>query len=191
MGRGVFKISCEEAFDNDSLYEKLIKGNYICEQCLIAIDCISEFHPNSLNTLRVVTYRKNNVVEIPFSFFRTGNNQNVVDNAHSNGVWAMIDVNTGKICTKGSFADGCKFDVHPFSKKKFMDFQIPMWDKIVALAQKASDIYPQAVIVGWDFAICNDGSIELIEGNSKPDFDLIQQGYGRGMKKELKSLLNK
>lgn len=191
MGRGIFKISCEEAFDNDELFEKLYKGNYICEQCLIAIDSISEFHPNSLNTIRITTYRKNNVVKILFSFFRTGNNQNVVDNAHGNGVWAMIDVNTGNICTKGSSKDGLKFDAHPFSNKKFIGFSIPMWNEIVALAKKASDIYPQAVIAGWDFAVCNDGNIELIEGNSKPDLDVVQQGYECGMKKLLRDLLKK
>lgn len=189
MGRGVFKISCEKALNNEDLFEKLYRGNYICEQCLIAIDSISEFHPNSLNTIRVVTYRKNNEVKILFAFFRTGNNQNVVDNAHHNGVWAMINVDTGKVCTKGSSVDGSKHDNHPFSNKKFMDFEIPMWDEIVVLARKASDIYPQAVISGWDFAVCNDGNIELIEGNSKPDMDVIQQGYEIGVRKKLKDLL--
>ena len=42
-----------------------------------------------------------------------------------------------------------------------------------------------------DFAVCNDGNIELIEGNSKPDLDVVQQGYECGMKKLLRDLLKK
>jgi len=188
MGRGVFKISCEDALQDSKLYPKLVNKNYLCEQCLVSIAPLAEFHPNSLNTVRVVTLRKNGEILIPWAFLRTGNNNSVIDNGHVGGVCSMIDVQSGQLYTDGVNIHNI-YEAHPFSGKTFKGFQIPHWDKVLNAAKEAANIYPDAVIAGWDFAICNDDTIELIEGNSKPDCGAEQKSTNCGARKVFQEFL--
>ncbi len=192
MGRGVFKLSRQEALQKShELYNDLHGKKYLCEECVVATHEICDFNPESLNTVRVVTVNKNGEIGILWSFLRMGRKGNVVDNGHSGGILGMISPEDGLIYTPAYSTAGECYYYHPDSKKQIIGAKIPYWEDIVRFSHSLAEHYPKAVIVGWDIAVLPDGHLELIEGNSKPDFDLVQHAEGKGMKQLFEIIENK
>ena len=46
----------------------------------------------------------------------------------------------------------------------------------------AVDVLPHIRIAGWDVAVLEDGGAALVEGNHMPDFDILQQPLGKGVR---------
>ena len=57
---------------------------------------------------------------------------------------------------------------------------LPLWPEALELVTRAHDLNGDRVAVGWDVAILEDGPC-LIEGNGKPDVDLIQRPHRAGL----------
>ncbi len=192
MGRGVFKLTREEALEKyKELYAELYDKNYLCEECVIATDELRDFNIDSLNTIRMVTVNLNGDISIPWSFFRIGRKNSVVDNGHNGGLVCMVNPHNGIIYTPGITVSGGIYYSHPDSQKQIIGVQIPRWHDIVDFSYNLARHYPQAVISGWDIALSKDGTIELIEGNSKPDLDIVQHAEREGMKKVLDIIAKK
>lgn len=172
-GEGIFKVSSRVVSDNDwqGLYSKCVEGNFLLEECIHACKEIESFHPQSLNTIRVVTFSNKEKCILFGALLRTGAHGNFVDNTHSGGVYAPIDVNTGIIIHDGIDSKGNTYVAHPDTGVVFNGFQIPKWHEIIDTCRKASSQIPNVFFAGWDVCIMNDGRIELIEGNHAPDFD--------------------
>ena len=189
-GAGIRLITIREIDDIATLHNELSAGNFIAEELIVACDEISAFNPDSLNTIRVVTYSNGNKFHVVGSFFRMGRKGSFIDNAHAGGVFGRIDVETGIITTEGTTTFGDRFILHPTSKKQIIGFQIPIWDTIIDTCRQAARSIPEAKIVGWDIAIKQDYSIEIIEGNHMPDFDVMQSPARKGVKKEFLEMVN-
>mgnify|MGYP003150504758 FL=1 len=54
--------------------------------------------------------------------------------------------------------------LHPDSGYPIADFQLPMFDEVIAFVDKVARHVPQVKYVGWDIAVTPDGPV-LIEGN--------------------------
>ena len=106
-----------------------------------------------------------------------------VDNLASGNIACPIDIETGKINGPGIYSDITKKDVthHPITNFPLLDFQIPMWDKVVELTEKIALAHPENRGVGWDVAITNDG-VDFIEGNHNWCKTLWQLPVKKGMK---------
>ena len=186
-GEGIFKIVCKEVTDWHHLYESLIKDNYLLEQCIVECDELSSFHPASLNTIRVVTISNGDRCEVFGALFRMGAHGSVIDNTHSGGIYAPINVETGTIDISAIDAHNHHFLCHPDSNKPIKGFKLPQWDSIVATCKDASKVIPNTHFAGWDLCVLKDGQIEIIEGNHAPDFDGgMQAPLKIGVKKRLK-----
>ena len=75
--------------------------------------------------------------------------------------------------------------MHPVSGLATKGFQIPHWDKVLAVTEEAARRLEGVGMVGWDVAVTQDG-VCLIEGNSEASYQIIQLPYvedGIGMKK--------
>ena len=189
-GAGIRMINVNTIDEIATLHNELSAGNFIAEELIVACKEILEFNPDSLNTVRVVTFCNGDKFHVIGSFFRMGRKGSHIDNAHAGGVFGRIDVETGIITTEGTTTFGDRFILHPTSKKQIIGFQIPEWPKIVATCREASRSIPEAKIVGWDIAVRQDYSIEIIEGNHMPDFDVMQSPARKGVKKELLEVIN-
>jgi glutathione synthase/RimK-type ligase-like ATP-grasp enzyme len=183
-GAGVRLITINNVEDIAGLYNQLYAGNYIAEELVTACNEIAQFNPQSLNTIRVVTYQNGEIFKPFGSFFRLGLKGSTVDNAHAGGVFAKVDVETGKVVTEGINTNGERFANHPTSHIPIVGFQIPRWNEIIQTCRDAAMSLPEAKLVGWDIAIRQDYSIVIIEGNHMPDFDVMQSPAQRGIKKE-------
>jgi hypothetical protein len=188
-GTGVELIETPQPGDAVKVYNEFAGKNFIAEQYIIACKEFAEFNPDSLNTIRVVTYLNGDVFRIVGSFIRMGLPGFRVDNAHAGGIFAYVDVETGTVASEGINTHGDRYEFHPGSKKRIPGFQIPGWKNVTDTCKRAASIIPEAKIIGWDVAIRNDYEVIIIEGNHMPDFDLMQSPSRKGIKKKFYDII--
>lgn len=189
LGQGIFKTYKDADHKDDrKLFENCVKSRMLVEQCIEACDELKAFHPQSLNTLRVVTIANRERACVFSGVFRTGVGKSVVDNTHQGGVSAQIDVVGGIVETDGANTSGERFSHHPDSGIAIKGFKIPKWDAIVETCCEAAKVTDNP-ITGWDVVVNSDGKVELIEGNYGPDMDMMQTRYKKGAKKKIYSLI--
>jgi hypothetical protein len=107
----------------------------------------------------------------------------VVDNIHAGGIAAPVDLATGRLgraTDLGVRVDSAWHARHPVTGAPIEGRILPLWPEALELVKRAHDLIGDRVVVGWDVAILDDGPC-LIEGNGKPDVDLIQRPHRAGL----------
>lgn len=191
-GIGFFKLTEEEFAskeDPKEFYQKLCEGRYLAEEFVQSCKELAAFHPSSLNTLRVITFRNGDRFEVFGGGLRVGNNGLCVDNAHGGGIFCEIDPESGKIITDGLDEYSNSYVTHPMTGVPFKGMQIPRWKEVVELCNEASKELPCLRVVGWDVAILEDGTLELIEGNHSPGMNIVQAPAKHGVYERFSSML--
>ncbi|MDD6184504.1 MAG: sugar-transfer associated ATP-grasp domain-containing protein [Bacteroidales bacterium] len=188
-GKGILKICKDDSEKNvQKLYDFFVRNNYLLEQCIENCDELKALHPQSLNTLRIVTISNKEKACVFSGVLRAGVGDNVIDNSHAGGLSAQINVKSGVVETDGADSNGNRYEYHPDSNIKIKGFVIPYWDIIVKTCCEAAK-RSAIPIVGWDVVANNEGVIELIEGNHRPDMDVMQVRYNAGVKKQVFALI--
>ena len=174
QGIGIKKFKCNESDKkNKELYETLINMDIsIVEEYIIQHKDVMKFCPTSVNTLRITTLNYNGECKFLYSVFRMGRGE-VVDNFHAGGIAATVDIKTGKVCTDAADLEANVYPKNPYSNIKIKGFKIPNWDKIIETCQKASGKVEGVNLIGWDFAITENG-VDLIEGNPGASYVVAQ-----------------
>ncbi len=155
------------------LYQGFMKDNeLLAEEYIVQHDKMSAMYAGSVNTVRFTMLRENDICHRLWSFVRFGCN-GIVDNFHGGGMAAAVDINTGVIISDAMNSDGTYFSKHPVSGIQFKGFQIPHWDKVLAVTDQAMKSQDYVNYVGWDIAICAD-KVVIVEGNSTPQVGVYQ-----------------
>ena len=191
-GIGFFKLTEEEFAskeDPKEFYQKLCEGRYLAEEFVQSCKELAAFHPSSLNTLRVITFRNGDRFEVFGGGLRVGNNGLCVDNAHGGGIFCEIDPESGRIIIDGLDEYSNSYVTHPMTGVPFKGMQIPRWKEVVELCKEASKELPCLRVVGWDVAILEDGTLELIEGNHSPGMNIVQAPAKHGVYERFSSML--
>ena len=185
-GEGIQKIPKGGEKNLETLFAKLQEENYLLEECIEACDELSEFHPSSLNTIRVVTISNGDRFRVFGALLRMGAHGSVIDNTHAGGIYAPINVENGIIEIDAIDAQNNHYSNHPDSGKPIKGFKIPEWERIVETCRMASRTIPNIHFAGWDVCVTKSGEIEIIEGNHAPDFDGgMQAPLKVGVKRQL------
>ena len=80
---------------------------------------------------------------------------------------------------------GNGYEKHPDSRKEFIGQVIPFWDRIISTVKEAAHFcMDKDRNIGWDVALTASGKVELVEGNSRPGFDIMQAQDMKGRKAE-------
>ena len=189
-GKGVYKIYKNDAHSRDekSFYESCVEDKVLVEQCIEPCEELMALHPQSLNTIRVVTFSNKEKACVFSGVLRAGVGESVIDNSHAGGVSAQINIQTGVVESDGVDVHGNRYETHPDSGIKIRGFVIPKWDMIVDSCCKVAKQIGNP-ITGWDVVINNQGEVEFIEGNHTPDFDVMQMRYKVGLKKRIFALI--
>lgn len=179
--------------DLKSIYRdlKVLKGShFIVEEKINQIDVLADFHPWSINTIRIVTLYDTveDTVHIMSARLRIGNKKNSVDNFHFYGIGANINIETGLIDSVGYDAYNKTYLVHPITKKQIIGFQMPYWNECKDFAVNVAKRIPTVRYIGWDIVMQENGHFILIEGNDNADHDFQQLHY-MGLWKQYKSIL--
>lgn len=191
-GRGIFSLNRSKGESYETMLKTLnISENAVnsesfkdllLEEFVIQHDALKECNPSSVNTIRIFTVSdtKQNLT-ILSCCIRVGGSNADVDNYHAGGVAYPIETTTGIIFGAGQNITGEKFIKHPSTGKLMLGFQIPAWDKLLAVVDDLSKIEPRGRMIAWDVAITPTG-FELIEANYLPGLIIMQQGIGHGLK---------
>ena len=190
QGRGIRKFTLSEVPDTNLLdmYENLRKENVLIEQIIVQ-------HPKmifgnaSVNTIRMYTILDEKGKAHPLkAILRAGVGNSVVDNYCQGGAIYEVDLETGLVCTSGQSRSDAKNYIHPGSDIVMLGYRIPNWDKVIQTCICAAELLPQVRFIGWDVAVTSD-SVELIEGNQNPDYELLEFIGSRGYYKKIKDVI--
>ena len=177
-GKGVSKIDTSK-LDIKKLYKECMENKtYLIEEVAIQNKLMNKLHKESVNTVRVVTLISDSGKPyVITAVVRIGSGNAVVDNFNAGGVTAMIDLDTGKICSPAINSNGKIFDKHPTTNVKLVGYQIPMWKEIKKLVLETAMVVKEMRLIGWDVCVGEDKPI-IIEGNQFPSHDLYQPLFG-------------
>jgi glutathione synthase/RimK-type ligase-like ATP-grasp enzyme len=183
-GKGIFKLKVSDYQSTLGLWDYLKKMNIgVVEELVIQHHVLSEIHPFSVNTLRIMTILVDGVPYIPCIYLRIGNGKHV-DNLNSGGWGAVVDTQTGIIPMVAVDKDGNVAERHPLTGAMIKGVQLPFFEEAKEMCRRASHVVEGINIVGWDISVTENGPL-LIEGNPFPGNDLTQLpvhmvgGYGR------------
>lgn len=187
MGKGTRLVNINEiGMDKKDYFKMLVKGDkYLLEELVIQRTEMAKFNESSVNTVRCITFKTRNGVEVPYSFMRTGRKGAFVDNGGSGGLLIGIDVITGKLCTDGYDEYGSRYESHPDSGIVFKEYQIPKWMELVELCKGAAKKEREIGYLSWDLAYTENGWI-VIEVNEVGQLIGPQIVLRKGIKSELK-----
>lgn len=173
-GNGIEKLRTADWPDAEKLLAYLKeKGLDVLEEPLAQHPDMAKLHPQSVNTMRIVTDRVGDTVHIAYIVVKIGRGDGFCDNSGQGGVICRVDEKTGRICSVATDDYFNIYETHPDTGIRFEGYQLPMVQEAVDFARKAALVVPQICHVGWDVAITPDGPV-LIEGNDYPGTDLCQ-----------------
>lgn len=188
-GFGIKVIKVKDVNDAKSKLKEIIDGGtsaIVLEELICQDARLAAFHENSCNTIRIITLRFDNRIEILHSFLRLGQGDSVVDNAGAGGIMANIDIKTGKVYAACDEL-GKSYMEHPESKLPIVGYVLPQWEEAVCVAKKLAMVLPDVRYVGWDLALSKNGWV-MIEGNDKGQF-VFQYPAQEGFRDEMNSIL--
>ncbi len=194
-GKGIQIVDLSDCRDKEKRIRELMaqyctnaQGGLIAEELIVQHPEMAQFHPSSVNTVRVATIRYDEGAEAIGSFFRIGRGSSIVDNAGAGGVFGTVDVATGEIL---AIADefGNSYTNHPDTNIPLVGFVIPQWEKALELAKELAMVIEGNRYAGWDLALTEKGWV-MVEGNARGQF-LWQIPVRKGFMPEINRILRK
>lgn len=188
-GRGVYKEKIESIAACRKVFKELIKSGTIIfiEELINQDEEMKKYHPESVNTIRLVTCNTGEEVEIVQSSVRIGMGDSVVDNGCLS---SSIDLDTGVITSLGRCAHRKGlYAFHPDTGVQIIGAQIPRWDELKEQIIEMSNVLPKQRVIGWDMALSTKGWV-MIEGNTQPAIQTLS-GVGVGARELFNHLVVK
>lgn len=153
--------------------------NFIVQERIKQHAKMSALNPTSVNTIRILTYRRGNDIEILYGVIRIGRKGKVVDNESSGGITTQIN----KDSSLPKYAYGAPFE-KPFettdSGVVLDGYQIPSYEKVEELVKELHLQLPFFKLAGWDIAIGEDDDPIFIEWNPRADLSQTTVGPAFG-----------
>ncbi|PID29641.1 MAG: hypothetical protein CR982_02330 [Candidatus Cloacimonadota bacterium] len=164
QGRGVFFLSPKECIDFlDNLKQN---ETYVFQFEFKQAKELANFHPSSLNTVRVTSLRLKDKIVICSCYFRLGKNNSRVDNASARGIYC--GVSKEGVITEKAYDNHCNtYDKHPTSNVEFKNFKIPNFEKIKDFTIKKHHYLQNFSIVSWDITLDESLEPKIVEINLK------------------------
>lgn len=164
------------------IYEELKETHGIIEEWIHQHPTMNKLYADAVNIIRIQTIYDQRGCHFLCATLTIGY-KNKIANASSNSIFALVDVKNGKVSTDGCDYNDNRYINHPETGIIIKGFQIPMWNEILKMLEKAASRVPQIGYVGWDIAITKNGPL-IIEGNNDAGYVGYQleglcNGYGQ------------
>ena len=180
-GKGIEKVEAAAVTDVDAfLADALANRQFLLEGYIAQHPAMASLCPTSVNSLRVITYFDGERLHVLASVLKMGNGGDI-DNFSGGGMYTMLD-ETGTARFAAFDESGTSYEVHPLTGTSIVGFQVPLYEQVVPMLERAARVVPEVPYVGWDVAITPDGPV-IIEGNpnsgvyqSKPSVSGIREG---------------
>jgi hypothetical protein len=143
-----------------------LDDRYVLQERIRQHEIVSALHPNSVNTVRLVTFVNGSTIELFSAAMRIGTRGRNVDNWAAGGVIVGIDAEHGELRGEAFHKPGYggRVQRHPDSGIAFDGFEIPYFAESVMLVSRLHGYLRDIHSVGWDVAITPEGPT-IIEGN--------------------------
>jgi len=188
-GRGIEFLESQNPDTENTLLEHA-NDPCILEAFIHQHPAMAALNPTSVNTVRIITVRRNKDLLFLGAALRCGGPGSHIDNFHNGGSAYPIDLETGVVCGPGKMLDSnAPLIRNPSSGLIMPGFQIPHWDLLKNSVAQAALIPEHIGYIAWDVAITEEG-VEFIEANIKmPGVTIIQLDGGvyRKLRNFLKS----
>lgn len=176
-GRGI-KIYRDITVGYKELFHDFLKsGAFVVEELIEQGEEMASLHRESINTLRVATFKIKDEVVIYGAAVRMGTGNAIVDNAGSGGIFCHVNHDYGFIDTNAKDYLNNTYVYHPDTGIRFIGFEIPQWEEAKALVTDMAKIIADATVISWDLAYSKKGWC-MVEANDVGEPNLIQ---GNGM----------
>ena len=167
MGGGKFRKFCK---DSNCIVEELIEQHEI----------ISVIYPQAINTIRLFTFRG----KVLGAVLRMGRGGSQIDNASSGGIYAEIDVESGRIITPAYSYRREMYLQHPDTGVFLQGTELPLWEQCKQLVEDGWLRISGLPLVGWDIAVTPNGPT-IVEVNAQPEIPLLQIPRNKGLRKTI------
>lgn len=178
-GRGAFplRLAGGKLFVNndeitlEQLRERLGEGGqFLIQERVRQIAKMNELHPESINTVRVITFNNKGNVQAFSAAQRIGTQGRSLDNWTAGGILVGVDLETGRLRADGIYKPGYGGIVqeHPQTRVRFLGWEILQFHATVELVTNLHRYLYGVHSIGWDIAITENGPI-IIEGNDDWD----------------------
>lgn len=191
-GKGIEKLNSQNYTDINEMYKYIqCLPIGILEEAIIQCDEMNKMNPFCVQTVRFTVFKHTNGARLIFTTLRTPIVEGEFkDNAGSGGVFANVDIDTGKVLTNAysevralkSFKNLDLISLngierHPITNVKFKGFQIPYFNeaKDMALEIVNNVNFHDRRLFGLDICFSIHGPV-LIEVNAnRPDISGLWQ----------------
>lgn len=166
-GRGIFFV------DENSTYESVKRdiesigpNAFVAQEVLEQGAFMSQFNPDAVNTIRVMSMIFKSQVHILAIMIRVGKPGNKVDNYSQGGSIFNVDTKTGECGKTALNYDRKRVEVLPsgfdLSNK---DLVVPNFDKVITAVKQMHARNPYTGLIAWDIALDKEEMPVLIEAN--------------------------
>lgn len=180
-GDNVELLKAQNALSNDALIKlfNTYGKHFIIQERIEQHMDMSALNPTSVNTVRLLTYRRDNTIELLYAVARIGRKGEFIDNESKGGITCKIN------------KDGClnKFAYGSLNEGKITqtdsgviidNYKIPSYNKIVEIVKTLHLNLPYFNLAGWDIAIEKDGAPLFIEWNLRTELSQTAAGPAFG-----------
>ncbi len=173
-GNGIEKLKVSNYKNLNELYNYIKEKQFgVVEELITQHENLNKISPNSVNSYRIVTIVINNKPMCVYAVFKMGTGTHFVDNSSNGGIFAPIDLNTGKINNIALSEHGEIFKKHPNTGIEIVGYQLPFVKEAIDLCYEATKEIKEIKFAGWDIAITPTGPV-IVEGNDYPSYDFWQ-----------------
>ena len=183
-GVGVRKIHVENGVtdyngkDLSEIFDEY-KADFLVQRVIKQHKEMASLNPDSINTIRVVSYRSGMDIKIVYTVIRIGRKGMNVDNESAGGISARINPD-GTISKYAYGAPGVDKVEYTDSGVRLDGFKVPSYERALDLVKSSHINLPYFNLIGWDIAIEEDGSPIMIELNLNPDLSQSANGPAFG-----------
>lgn len=166
-GRGVFRYDTADVTDWPGFHAELVgKGQRLIEQPIVQHPYLAGYCEGTVNTTRVATFFDGEKVHILMAAQKFGRGA-VSDQFTWGGFFTMLDEDGHSVGPGHTGKHKSRYETHPESGASIVEFQVPLWDRVVELVDRAAREVPTVPYIGWDVAVGPEAPM-LIEGNWTP-----------------------
>ena len=152
--------------------------NWIAQEPVGQCDELNRLNPNSVNTLRIMSYlRRDGSVTVFPAVLRMSSDKARVDNGSSGGLACGVNPD-GRLKDVARPIKGDVFSTHPLTGTRFSDIVVPGYSHIQQQVRDAHARVPQFRLIAWDIAIDRDNEAVLIGLNTNGGLNITQLNNG-------------
>lgn len=168
-----------------AVYDKLQQlASGFVEPCLKQHPDIEQWAPEDMVKLRIVTVSSKEVpvtpdgnnLDIAYAAIRFGVESKQQQQFYSGEVSAVVDLETGMICTNGADSEGNRYKEHPVSGRVLKELQIPFVQEAIRMVSNMICMKKIQGYLAWDFVITENGPI-LVDVSDHPSTVIVSAPY--------------